>query len=243
MVKSPLFIFHSWLPKAHVESPLAGSIVLSGIILKFGSYGIYLISPCLAPWVSFVVSLSLFGSVFCALVCLRSSDIKSLIAYSSVVHMGFVTLGLLSSTELGFWCATSIIFSHTLVRPHLFCLAYELYSAFGSRSLISYSKHGNSSLFLLLLTLSAAANFGLPPFLPFFSEYCLFVLLSFSSCSWWLCQGLVSLLTFCYSILLPVCVFGLGSNRARIRPVSVTGLFPPLPPLALSIGAGLLFSA
>jgi len=102
MVKSPLYTLHSWLPKAHVEAPLSGSMLLAGVILKLGGYGLLLCSPYLQQSSFIYIYLSLTGGVVCSLICCRCWDMKSLVAYSSVVHMGAVTLGALSGTELGF---------------------------------------------------------------------------------------------------------------------------------------------
>jgi len=102
MVKSPLYTLHAWLPKAHVEAPLIGSILLAGVILKLGSYGLLLLAPTLSPLSSIFIFLSLTGGVICSAICCRNWDMKSLVAYSSVVHIGVVTLGALSGLELGF---------------------------------------------------------------------------------------------------------------------------------------------
>jgi len=102
MVKSPLYTLHAWLPKAHVEAPLIGSIILAGVILKLGSFGFLLLSPNLYGNCSLYLYLTLLGGFICATLCCRSWDIKSLVAYSSVVHIGVVTLGGLSGTEIGF---------------------------------------------------------------------------------------------------------------------------------------------
>ena len=102
MVKAPLYTLHSWLPKAHVEAPLVGSILLAGVMLKLGRYGLLLISPSLSSYSSLFIYLTLLGGIVCSSLCFRSWDTKSLVAYSSIVHMGVVTLGALSGTELGY---------------------------------------------------------------------------------------------------------------------------------------------
>lgn len=102
MVKSPLYTLHSWLPKAHVEAPLFGSMLLAGVILKLGSYGLLLLAPALCLQASVFVLLTLSGGIVCSVICCRHWDIKSLVAYSSVVHIGAITLGALSGSELGY---------------------------------------------------------------------------------------------------------------------------------------------
>jgi len=124
------------LPKAHTEAPLIGSMLLSGILLKFGGYGVLLLSPFLHSSSFLYLYFSLIGSVICCLICLRRWDLKSLVAYSSIVHIGFVTLGALTGTVLGCMSAVGIIISHSLISPLIFSLANDFYSSNGSRSLI-----------------------------------------------------------------------------------------------------------
>jgi len=102
LVKAPLYTLHSWLPKAHVEAPLVGSILLAGVMLKLGRYGLLLIAPSVYSFSSLFIYLTLLGGIVCSSLCLRSWDSKSLVAYSSVVHMGVVTLGALSGSEFGY---------------------------------------------------------------------------------------------------------------------------------------------
>jgi len=167
MVKSPMYTLHSWLPKAHVEAPLYGSILLAGVILKLGGYGLLLLSPCLFQCCGIYFYLTLSGGVVCSVLCCRCWDMKSIVAYSSVVHMGSVTLGALSGTELGFRVSCGAIVGHTLLSPLLFVLAFEVYASTGSRCFV----HGHSSSLagglLLLISVCFGLNFGLPPFLLF----------------------------------------------------------------------------
>jgi len=176
LVKSPMYTLHSWLPKAHVEAPLIGSILLAGVILKLGSYGLLLLAPYLTCHSSFFIYLTLLGGVVCSAICLRSWDMKSLVAYSSVVHIGVVTLGALSGLEVGFWVACGIVVGHSLLSPLLFALAYELYLVFGSRSFVFGHSSSVSASLLLAIGLCFGLNFGLPPFLNFWVEVSLFSL-------------------------------------------------------------------
>jgi len=108
-VKLPMWPVHTWLPDAHVEAPTAGSVILAGILLKMGGYGFVRFSLPMFPEASqyfadFVYVLSIIAIIYTSLVALVQTDMKKLVAYSSVAHMGFVTLGLFSFPEIGHWC-------------------------------------------------------------------------------------------------------------------------------------------
>lgn len=102
MVKTPLYGLHSWLPKAHVEAPLIGSMLLSGVLLKIGSYGFLIMCPCPVLFFRIYLYLSLLGGLLCSLLCYWAWDIKSVIAYSSIIHIGVVTIGVLSGLSRGY---------------------------------------------------------------------------------------------------------------------------------------------
>lgn len=139
-----------WLPKAHVEAPVAGSIVLAGVLLKLGSYGFIIFCPFFSNVIlTIYVYLSVLGAIYCSLVCLRNYDIKRLIAYSSVVHMGVVTIGVVRGNEIGYKCALIIVIAHGVCSPFIFSLAFYLYSCRHSR-VISCNK-GSISFPLIVL--------------------------------------------------------------------------------------------
>nr|WCQ78424.1 NADH dehydrogenase subunit 4 [Agrypninae sp. GTI-132] len=139
LVKIPMFFVHLWLPKAHVEAPVSGSMILAGIMLKLGGYGLVRLMPAfLSVGIKFnflLVNLSLFGGFVISLICLRQSDIKSLIAYSSVSHMGLVLGGIMTMNLWGFYGAIIMMIAHGLCSSGLFCLANVTYERLGSRSL------------------------------------------------------------------------------------------------------------
>lgn len=151
-----------------------GSMLLAGVILKLGGYGFLLLSPRLMEYCSGYVYLTVLGSIVCSLLCYRAWDIKSLVAYSSIVHIGAVSLGALSGLEVGHWVSCSILLAHSLVSPLLFLIAHILYQSIFSRCFIFGHSNPLPSSFLLIFALLLGASFGLPPFLGFWVELILF---------------------------------------------------------------------
>ena len=167
-IKVPLFPLHTWLPLAHVEAPTAGSVLLAGVLLKIGTYGFVRLSLPLLPdatviCMPWMLGLSAAGIIYGALVALAQSDIKRLIAYSSVSHMGFCMLGIFAVNRTGIDGGVLQMINHGLSTGALFALVGMLYERYHTREIKAYSGMARRlpvlSFFMLLMTLS---SIGLP---------------------------------------------------------------------------------
>jgi NADH-quinone oxidoreductase subunit M len=176
-VKVPMFPVHTWLPDAHVEAPTGGSVVLAAIMLKVGAYGFLRFSMPIAPDAShelawLMVTLSLIAVVYIGLVALTQSDMKKLVAYSSISHMGFVTLGLFIFNAYGMEGALLQMISHGFVSGALFLCIGVMYDRVHSRQIVDYGGVANTMpVFAAFFMLFAMANSGLPGTSGFVGEF------------------------------------------------------------------------
>nr|YP_005980.1 NADH dehydrogenase subunit 4 [Masturus lanceolatus]BAD14284.1 NADH dehydrogenase subunit 4 [Masturus lanceolatus] len=205
LVKMPLYGAHLWLPKAHVEAPVAGSMILAAVLLKLGGYGMMRMLVVLEPLTKqlsypFII-LALWGVIMTGSICLRQTDLKSLIAYSSVSHMGLVVGGILVQTPWGFTGALILMVAHGLTSSALFCLANTNYERTHSRTMVLAR---GLQIALPLMTawwfFASLANLALPPLPNLMGE--LLIIISLFNWSWWTLAltGAGTLITAGYSL-------------------------------------------
>nr|YP_009728516.1 NADH dehydrogenase subunit 4 [Indomegoura indica]QIA95429.1 NADH dehydrogenase subunit 4 [Indomegoura indica] len=207
LVKMPLFMFHIWLPKAHVEAPICGSMILAGIMLKLGGFGIYhilmLIFKVNLKFNYLFISLCLLGMVILSLVCFFQSDLKILIAYSSVVHMSLVIIGFLTLNNWGYFGSLILMFGHGLCSSGLFCLSNICYLRFKSRSMFLNKGLINVYSFLSFWWfLLCSSNMSFPPSLNLFGELFLLISLMIWLDYFYMLYLLIMILMFLYSLYL-----------------------------------------
>ncbi|EIM29662.1 NADH-quinone oxidoreductase subunit M [Microvirga lotononidis] len=188
-VKMPMWPVHTWLPDAHVEAPTAGSVILAGVLLKMGGYGFVRVSLPMFPDASLyfaplVYALSVIAIIYTSLVALMQEDIKKLIAYSSVAHMGFVTMGLFSMNEQGIQGAMFTMISHGLVSGALFLCVGVIYDRMHTREIKAYGGLVNRMpLYAVVFLILTMANVALPGTSGFIGEF-LTLMGAFRSNTW-----------------------------------------------------------
>jgi NADH-quinone oxidoreductase subunit M len=199
-VKVPMWPVHTWLPDAHVEAPTGGSVVLAAIMLKLGAYGFLRFSLPIAPdasreWAWFIIALSLIAVIYIGLVALVQQDMKKLVAYSSIAHMGFCTLGFFIFSELGVSGGIVQMVSHGFVSGAMFLCIGVLYDRVHSREIASYGGVVNTMpKFAAFALFFAMANCGLPGTGGFVGEW--MVILGTVKLNFWLAALAATALVF-----------------------------------------------
>jgi len=215
LVKIPAVPFHTWLPDAHVEAPTAGSILLAGVLLKMGGYGLMRVAMPVCPveWASptvrgLLATLGIVGIVYGAAMALVQSDLKRLVAYSSVAHMGFVLLALSVGTAAALGAAMLVMVSHGVVAGLLFLLVGQLYERTHTREIARFGGLGRVvPLWATAFTFAALASLGLPGLSGFPGEF-LTMLESWQAWQWWILPATVGL------------VLGAAYNLRAVREVA-----------------------
>nr|YP_010704300.1 NADH dehydrogenase subunit 4 [Dictyosoma tongyeongensis]WCP11126.1 NADH dehydrogenase subunit 4 [Dictyosoma tongyeongensis] len=242
LVKMPLYGVHLWLPKAHVEAPVAGSMVLAAVLLKLGGYGMMRMVVMLDPLTQelsypFII-FALWGVIMTGSICLRQTDLKSLIAYSSVSHMGLVVGGILIQTPWGFTGALILMIAHGLASSALFCLANTNYERTHSRTMLL--ARGLQMALPLMATwwfIASLANLALPPLPNLMGE--IMIITSMFNWSWWtlVLTGAGTLITASYSLYmflmtqrgpLPAHIVALNPSHTREHLLMALHLIPLL---------------
>nr|QBB10648.1 NADH dehydrogenase subunit 4 [Megadyptes waitaha]QBB10672.1 NADH dehydrogenase subunit 4 [Megadyptes antipodes richdalei]QBB10684.1 NADH dehydrogenase subunit 4 [Megadyptes antipodes richdalei] len=207
MVKAPLYGLHLWLPKAHVEAPIAGSMLLAALLLKLGGYGIMRITLLTGPLSNHLhypfLTLALWGALMTSSICLRQTDLKSLIAYSSVSHMGLVVAASMIQTHWAFSGAMILMVAHGLTSSMLFCLANTNYERTHSRILLL--TRGLQPLLPLMATwwlLANLSNMALPPTTNLMAELTIMIALFNWSSLTIILTGTATLLTAAYTLFM-----------------------------------------
>ena len=176
-VKTPMWPFHTWLPYAHVEAPTAGSVILAGVLLKMGAYGFIRISIQMLPEASkyfapLMIALSLIGIIYASLVALAQTDMKKLIAYSSVAHMGYVTLGLFCFNAQGFDGAMMGMLSHAVVAGALFLCVGIVYDRLHTHEIANFGGMAtNMPRYAFVFMVFMLSSIGLPGTSGFVGEF------------------------------------------------------------------------
>jgi len=251
----PMWPVHTWLPDAHTEAPTAGSVILAGILLKMGAYGFLRFSLPICPdasqyFVPLMVGLSLIAIIYISLVAMMQQDMKRLIAYSSIAHMGFITLGTFMFTQQGLEGAVINMISHGFVAGALFLCVGVVYDRMHTREISAYGGVANvMPKFALVMMLFVMANVALPGASSFIGEFMVLIgtfnanpiYLGFSPKWIAIAAGSSVVLSACYTLwMYKRVVFGKITNDAVKAMPDMTmrelGYFLPLIGLVIWMG-------
>jgi NADH-quinone oxidoreductase subunit M len=246
-VKMPMFPFHTWLPDAHVEAPTAGSVLLAGLLLKMGAYGIIRIALPALPsgaedWQWIMVIMAILSIVYGALMCLAQKDLKKMVAYSSISHMGIVLLGFATFTELGIAAGVFQMFAHGLITAVLFMICGVVQHKAGTRNIPRLgglaSKMPYAATFMMIGFL---ASLGLPGMVGFVAEFSVFTA-TYDAFGWLLLVPVISVaITAAYYIwAMQRSLFGPLTKEVDVEHLHDVNWYESLP-LAVLSGLIVLF--
>jgi len=242
-IKMPMVPFHTWLPDAHSEAPTAGSVILAGVLLKMGGYGFLrfclpIFPEASANFAPYILWFSVLAIIYGGYMALAQSDLKKLVAYSSVSHMGFVTLGIFVFNSQGIQGAILQMFNHGITTAALFICVGQLYDRTHSRAISDYGGlHKPMPRFVGLLTLFSVASFGLPGTSNFIGEFLVLVGTSYISFAMVLISMVGILLAAAYMLwMLQRVVLGEPSTEAaKVLPDLSKRELATLIPLAILV--------
>ena len=240
-IKVPMWPVHTWLPDAHTEAPTAGSVILAGVLLKLGGYGLIRFSLPLFPDAAndlapIIITLSIIGMLYGAVVAIRQPDLKRLIAYSSVSHMGFVTLGIFLFDEQGMMGAVFQMVAHGIITGGLFLMVGVIYERTHDRTIANMGGLGKRlPVFATLLVFFSLASAGLPGLAGFVGEF----LVLLSAVEYEAFVGYIAAFTIIFAAvyllyMLQNVVFGdlsdflkgLGRKLTDVNPIEIMTLAP-----------------
>ncbi len=242
-IKMPMVPFHTWLPDAHSEAPTAGSVILAGVLLKMGGYGFLrfclpMFPEASATFAPFILWLSIIGIVYGGYMALAQSDLKKLVAYSSVSHMGFVTLGIFVFNSQGIQGAVLQMFNHGITTAALFISVGILYDRTHSRAISDYGGlHKPMPRFVALFFLFSVAAFGLPGTCNFIGEFLVLVGTSYVSFAMVLISmgGIVLAAAYMLWMLQRVALGEPSTEAAKVLPDLSNRELATLVPLAILV--------
>ncbi len=244
-VKIPMVPFHTWLPDAHVQAPTAGSVLLAGVLLKMGGYGLLRVAVTILPggleeyyWLLAIIGV--ISIVYGAFLCLAQDDLKRLVAYSSVSHMGFVLLGIATMTEIGMAGAVFQMFAHGVISGALFMLCGSALHATGTRKISELGGIAKKMPIFAALTMAGfLASLGLPGMAGFIAEITVFMG-TFEAFGWWILIPLISvaLTAGYYLFAMQRAFFGpFNEKLGKLHDIHRYEIIP----LAILIGVAILF--